>query len=136
MPFSLERNDDAVVIGIDRSLIAGNRQYFKQLVLDEVTQGSRQFRVDFRETAYIDSSGLGVLVSVAKTIRDRGGDIRLANLNPDLRTLFALTKLDTLFRFEDGGDGLAGQQAMRTPTPPPPLAQHERQPQAPEERAP
>jgi len=114
MPFSLERSDDGVVIGIDRTLIAGNRKEFKQLVLDEVTEGRRQFRVDFRETSYVDSSGLGALVSVAKAIRDRGGDIRIANLNSDLRTLFALTKLDSLFLLEDtGDDGMAGQSAGR-----------------------
>jgi anti-sigma B factor antagonist len=38
-----------------------------------------------------------VLVSLSKKIREQGGELRLANLNEDLRTLFELTKLDTLF---------------------------------------
>jgi anti-sigma B factor antagonist len=38
-----------------------------------------------------------VLVSLSKKIREQGGELRLANLNDDLRTLFELTKLDTLF---------------------------------------
>jgi len=46
---------------------------------------------------YIDSSGLGVLVSLSKKIREQGGELRLAGLNADLQTLFELTKLDTLF---------------------------------------
>ena len=46
----------------------------------------------------IDSSGLGVLVSLAKRIRDAGGELRLANLHDELQTLFELTKLDTLFQ--------------------------------------
>ena len=60
--------------------------------------------VDFANTAYIDSSGLGVLVSLSKKIREQGGELVLASLNEDLRTLFELTKLDTLFRIADDKD--------------------------------
>ena len=44
---------------------------------------------------------------------------RLANLNEDLRTLFELTKLDTLFRLSDGGDGPEGA-GVHAPLRPPP----------------
>jgi len=40
---------------------------------------------------------LGALVSISKKIREQGGELRLAELNEDLRSLFELTKLDTLF---------------------------------------
>ena len=46
----------------------------------------------------------GVLVSLSKKIRDEGGDLRLAGLNEDLKTLFELTKLDTLFAITDSAD--------------------------------
>ena len=41
--------------------------------------------------------GDDVLVSLSKKIREQGGELRLADLNDDLKTLFELTKLDTLF---------------------------------------
>jgi anti-sigma B factor antagonist len=44
---------------------------------------------------------LGVLVSLSKKIREVGGELRLSTLNEDLRILFGLTKLDTLFRIAD-----------------------------------
>jgi len=44
---------------------------------------------------------LGVLVSLSKKIREQEGELRLASLNEDLRTLFELTKLDTLFTIVD-----------------------------------
>ena len=53
--------------------------------------------IDFTQAGYIDSSGLGALVSLGKRIREQGGELRLAGLNEDLRTLFELTRLDTLF---------------------------------------
>ncbi len=45
-----------------------------------------------------------MLVSLSKKIREKGGEMRLSNLNEDLRTLFELTKLDTLFHIADTRD--------------------------------
>ena len=70
-------------------------------MLEQLEGGDRKFVIDFSSTGYIDSSGLGVLVSLSKKIREQGGELRLSSLNEDLRTLFELTKLDTLFRITD-----------------------------------
>ena len=98
MSFSLTKDKSGiVVVGVDGQLIVGNRQELKQKVLDALDGGARKFVVDFAKTGYIDSSGLGVLVSLSKKIREQGGELCLAGLNEDLQTLFELTKLDTLF---------------------------------------
>lgn len=101
MPLHVSRQGDVVIVEIEGQLIVSNRQELKQRVLDEAEAGGRKILVDFARTGYIDSAGLGVLVSLAKRLRELGGDIRLANLNDDLRTLFELTKLDTLFQIAD-----------------------------------
>jgi anti-sigma B factor antagonist len=132
MAFSVHMDQDTTVIAIEGALAVNNRLEFRQLVSEEVARGGRQFRIDCRATSYIDSSGLGVLVSLSKAVRARHGEIRIANLNPDLRTLFELTKLDTLFRFEDtGGDGLAGQPARTSPVSPISMGRGEPYPDAP-----
>ena len=97
MSFTIRKQNDIAIVEVEGQLIVGNRQELKQRVLDEVEGGTRKVLVDFSRTGYIDSSGLGVLVSLAKRLREDGGELRLANLNDDLRTLFELTKLDTLF---------------------------------------
>lgn len=97
MGFTVAAQGDVTIVEIEGTLIVGNRQEFKQKVLDELDKGARKLLVDFSRTTYIDSSGLGVLVSLAKRVRELGGDLRLADLNDDLQTLFELTKLDTLF---------------------------------------
>jgi anti-sigma B factor antagonist len=102
MAFNAHKHTGGVlVIEVDGQLIVGNRQELKQKVLDALEAGERKFLIDFAGTGYIDSSGLGVLVSLSKKIRDEGGDLRLSGLNEDLRTLFELTKLDTLFAITD-----------------------------------
>lgn len=101
MTFTLRKQADVTIVDVEGQLIVGNRQELKQRMLDELDRGERKFLVDFEKTGYIDSSGLGVLVSVSKKIREQGGALKLANLNDDLRTLFELTKLDTLFEIAD-----------------------------------
>lgn len=101
MSFTVKKSGDVTVFEVEGTLIVGNRQELKQKVIDEIEGGARKVLVDFEKTTYIDSSGLGVLVSLAKKIRETGGDLRLANLNDDLQTLFELTKLDTLFQISE-----------------------------------
>ena len=97
MSFPLEQSGSTLVIEVEGQLVVSNRQEFKQAVLDAIEQGERLVVVDFTRSGYIDSSGLGALVSLAKRLREQGGDLRLAGLNPDLRALFELTRLDALF---------------------------------------
>lgn len=109
MSFTLARTDDRLLVDVDGQLVVANRQEFKQAVFDEVEQGARLVVVDFTKSAYIDSSGLGALVSLGKRLREIGGDLRLAGLNDDLRTLFELTRLDALFPlYATRADALAG----------------------------
>jgi anti-sigma B factor antagonist len=104
MNFEVSRQNDVTIIEVSGQLIVGNRQELKEDVLKLLESGARKFLIDFKDTAYIDSSGLGVLVSLSKKIREKGGEMRLSNLNEDLRTLFELTKLDTLFYIADSRD--------------------------------
>lgn len=101
MSFRISDTDGVVLVEVDGELIVGNREEFKEVVIDRLDDGGRKFLVDFAESSYIDSSGLGALVSLSKRIREAGGELRLAGLNDDLRTLFELTKLNTLFQILD-----------------------------------
>lgn len=101
MSFNMRRFGEVTVVEVAGQLIVGNRQELKRMILAEVEAGTRRFVVDFALTGYIDSSGLGILVSLSKKIREAGGRLRLSSLNDDLRTLFELTKLHTLFEICD-----------------------------------
>ncbi len=101
MTFAIGDEGGVTVVEVEGELIVGNRQELKSRVLERLDDGSRKFLIDFTRSSYIDSSGLGVLVSLAKKVREAEGELRLAGLNEDLRTLFELTKLDTLFHIAD-----------------------------------
>jgi anti-sigma B factor antagonist len=110
MSFTVRKDEGkgVVIVGVDGQLIVGNRHELKKQVLDAVEAGDTKFVIDFTATGYIDSSGLGVLVSLAKKVREAGGDLRLAGLNDDLKTLFELTKLDTLFSIMNSTEEAVG----------------------------
>src|ERR671935_3076052 len=98
MGFSVSKEPGGVtVVQVDGQLIIGNRHELKDLIQSALDRGERRLLIDFSRTGYIDSSGLGALVSISKRIRETGGELRLAGLDDDLRSLFELTKLDTLF---------------------------------------
>ena len=98
MGFSPSRDGSGVtVVKVEGQMVVGNRQELKDLVFAALDKGDRRILIDFSQTGYIDSSGLGALVSISKRVREAGGELRLSGLNEDLRSLFELTKLDTLF---------------------------------------
>lgn len=101
MSFEQRISGRTVVLEVDGQLIVGNREGLKRMVLAALDDGARRFVIDFARTAYIDSSGLGVLISLSKEVRRAGGDLRLASLSEDLQNLFELTRLDTFFRISD-----------------------------------
>lgn len=90
-----------VRLGVPTELIVGTRQAFRAEVERRLEAGAREILCDCRDTRWMDASGMGILVSLAKRARERGARLVIANLNDDLRNLFELTKLDTLFELID-----------------------------------
>ena len=110
MAFTTSKHPSGVlIVEVEGQLIVGNRQELKAVIQQALDNGEHKLLVDFAKTGYIDSSGLGALVSISKKVREQGGELRLSGLNEDLRSLFELTKLDTLFAIADSSaQALAG----------------------------
>jgi anti-sigma B factor antagonist len=59
-----------------------------------VTKGRTRLVVDLDGVGFLDSTGLGVIISVLKRTRTHGGDLRLVGNQDNLKSLFQLTGLD------------------------------------------
>lgn len=92
----------ATTVRVPACLVKDTRQQFRAGVLAQLETGAREFVLDCGETVYIDSLGLGALVTIAKRVRGAGGSVALWNLSDDLRVLFELTRMDTLFDVRAG----------------------------------
>lgn len=66
----------------------------QDLLQDVVGGGARQVVVDFAEVAFMDSSGLGVLVDALKRLRDKGGRLCLAAVQEPVRNVLVLSTVD------------------------------------------
>lgn len=72
---------------------------FRATLLQLIEQGHQSLVVDLSEVNFIDSSGLGALVSALKALktRERSGDIRLANLQEPVVALLEIIRLQRVF---------------------------------------
>ena len=72
---------------------------FRAMLLSLIDQGQHQLIVDLKDVTFIDSSGLGALVSALKTLK-RGsgtGDVRLARVQPPVVSLLEIIRLNRVF---------------------------------------
>lgn len=69
----------------------------KEVLTDSLKEKDVDILMDCDELEYVDSTGLGVLISVLKRVRESGNDIIIVNLKPNIRKLFDITGLDKVF---------------------------------------
>jgi len=73
----------------------------RDLVRNLVSEGIKKILLNLRNVEYIDSSGLGELVSAFTSMRSQGGELKLLNLTKRVRFLLQITKLITVFDITD-----------------------------------
>lgn len=68
--------------------------------------------VDLTGIEFVDSAGIGALVSIFKTGRARGLTIRLAGAHPNVRAVLEIIKLDQIFEVHDDAEALVRELAV------------------------
>ena len=69
----------------------------KEVLVDCLKEKDVDVSIDCNMLEYVDSTGLGVLISVLKRVRESGNNIEIINLKPNIRKLFDITGLDKVF---------------------------------------
>jgi anti-sigma B factor antagonist len=69
----------------------------RETVKELSAQGHTQILLNLANVSYIDSSGLGELISAFTSVRSAGGDVKLLNLTKKVHDLLQITKLYTVF---------------------------------------
>lgn len=73
----------------------------RNAVRELLKEDSKKIILNLDEVNYIDSSGIGELVSTYTTVTSNGGQLKLLNLTKKIRELLAITKLLTVFQVYD-----------------------------------
>ena len=100
MPLTIRthKNDDVVVLEMSGQLTSGEPVLLlRESIRAQMAEGARHFELDIREVSHIDSSGLGVLVTLYTSIRGKGGTVKLTGMTARSKDLLQMTKLLTVF---------------------------------------
>jgi anti-sigma B factor antagonist len=89
---------DVIVVDMSGRLAAGEGVMLLRNTVRHFTEdGNRKFVLNLGSVSYIDSAGLGELISTYTTLRNKGGDVKLLNLTKTAKDLLQMTKLLTVF---------------------------------------
>jgi len=73
----------------------------RDTIRDLIAKGEKKILLNLGDVTYIDSSGIGELVSAFTTVRNQGGELKLLNLTKKVHDLLQITKLYTVFDVKD-----------------------------------
>lgn len=78
-------------------LVAANAAQVRDDIRNALPPGVTILDLDLSSVTFLDSSGLGALISLHKTMRSRNGTVRLINPAPNVRQILELTRLHRVF---------------------------------------
>lgn len=108
MNYSVNELYNAVVIKLKGNVMGGpDGAKLHDTLHDLKKNGKLNVIVDLARVKFMNSSGLGLLISAMTTMRNAGGDLRLANAADRIQSLLIVTKLITIFEHYDSVEAAA-----------------------------
>jgi anti-sigma B factor antagonist len=89
---------DVTVIDMDGRITLGEGSaLLRDLIRQSISKGRKKIVMNMAGIVYIDSTGLGELVSGYRLVKNEGGELKLLSLNKKVTDLLQITKLYTVF---------------------------------------
>jgi anti-sigma B factor antagonist len=102
MKISTRQVDGVTVVDCSGRITLGEGSItLRETVSQLLSQNQKKILLNLADVNYIDSSGIGELVSAFTTVRKQGGDLKLLNLTKKVHDLLQITKLYTVFEVKD-----------------------------------
>lgn len=102
MKASTRQVDGVTIVDLSGRITLGEGSVvLRDTIRDVVGQGNKQILLNLGDVTYIDSSGIGELVSAYTSVRNQGGELKLLNLTKKVHDLLQITKLYTVFDIKD-----------------------------------
>ncbi len=93
--------DGVTVLDLSGKITLGEASGKLRGAVQDALSGSKKILLNLADVNYIDSAGLGELVSAFTTVKNAGGELKLLNLTKKVRDLLVITKLLTVFDVKD-----------------------------------
>jgi len=102
MKFKTRQVDGVTILDLSGRITLGEGSVtLRDAVQDAVSKGEKKILMNLANVDYIDSSGLGELVSAFTTVKNSGGELKLLHLTKKVHDLLQITKLYTVFDIKD-----------------------------------
>jgi len=102
MKASTRQIQDVTVVDLSGQIKLGEgSSVLRDTVKDLLAKGHHKILVNLAEITYIDSSGIGELISAFTSVRNQGGELKLLHLTKKTHDLLQITKLYTVFDIKD-----------------------------------
>lgn len=112
MDITVSAQDTVTILTLKGKLDMANASELKEAVKKQFDQQQRRIHLNMRDVDFINSSGLGTLVSMMKEARVLKGRLTLSNLAPYVNEIFEITQLSNVFEiYGDVGEAMASYQA-------------------------
>jgi anti-sigma B factor antagonist len=109
LTISERQSDNVTILDLAGKITIGEGSVqLREAVRRLLEQGNKNLLIDLGKVDYVDSSGIGELVSCFTTAKNQGGQLKLLNLTKKIQDLLSITKLLTVFEtFDNEADALA-----------------------------
>ncbi len=114
MRFSARKEGDVLVMDLEGDLTGGPDTFeIKDAVKEHLERGERKILLNLNEVGYVNSTGVGIIVSVYSSITGAGGEMKLSNANDKVSRLMMVTKLLEVFdSYDNETDALRAFQSL------------------------
>lgn len=98
LTINVRETGNVVILDLNGRITLGeSAASLRDTIREMLDTGQKNILLNLAEVSYIDSSGLGQLVGSFATVSNRGGQLKLLNLQKKLQELMQITKLMTVF---------------------------------------
>lgn len=105
MQIKVTFKDSVAVISLKGDLMGDpETTELREHIYGLISDGFLQVVVDVGKVKWINSSGLGALISSLTSVKSKGGDLRIANLSEKVKNLFVITQLVKVFKTYESVD--------------------------------
>jgi len=98
LKYKIREREGVVIIDLSGKLMGGSdADIFKECIYDLLEDGKKKIIVNLGKVTWINSAGVGILITGYTTMRKKEGDLKLLNVSEKIKSILYVTKLNLIF---------------------------------------
>lgn len=116
MKVKRQDDDDVVILEVSGKVMGGpDAEKFKSVIAELIEQGVSKLLIDLSSVPWMNSSGVGILISAYTSMKNAGAQVKFLNINERVKSILMVTKLLTVFEsYYSREDALASFRGAST----------------------